>query len=434
MASTESAAPRPTRFEDSVCPACGCLCDDIGVGVEAGKVVEARNACPMGQDWFLRDRTEHQDHSATVAGDPRPLGVAVARATDLLKTSRSPVLVGLNGATLEDQGMAVALADRLGAAVILGHETLAMPRVRAFQRVGLVTATLGEVRERADLVIYWGVDPVRTHPRHWERFVEPPGRFRPRGRRDRFVIAVGAEPTATSRLADAFIPLNPADQLATLRGIRAQLMDYPGDPTGSGLRLGPEADHFRILFDRIRLAHYGVLFFDATLGQGPMGQAVVEEFLRLVRDQNASSRCVALSLGMPGNPSGAETVLTWQAGMPLAVDFSPGWPRPRVGDVVATLAVADAVLIVADDHTTALPVAAMERLRQLPRVVIGAEPGPFDDGADVVFRTAIPGLQVRGTFMRSDGLTLPLRPILETSRPTIGACLQAISTRLSDPS
>ena len=32
-------------------------------------------------------------------------------------------------------------------------------------------------RERADLVIYWGCDPVTTHPRHIERYAPPrPGR------------------------------------------------------------------------------------------------------------------------------------------------------------------------------------------------------------------------------------------------------------------
>ena len=41
----------------------------------------------------------------------------------------------------------------------------------ALQQVGESTCTLGEVRNRADLVIVWGSDPVVTHPRHLERYL-----------------------------------------------------------------------------------------------------------------------------------------------------------------------------------------------------------------------------------------------------------------------
>ena len=39
------------------------------------------------------------------------------------------------------------------------------PSVMAQQVVGKVTCTLGEVRNRADLVIFWGSDPLVSHPR-----------------------------------------------------------------------------------------------------------------------------------------------------------------------------------------------------------------------------------------------------------------------------
>ena len=62
------------------------------------------------------------------------------------------------------------LADRLGATIdttaSLGHA----PSVMAIQQAGESTCTLGEIKNRADLVIFWGSDPVETHPRHLERY------------------------------------------------------------------------------------------------------------------------------------------------------------------------------------------------------------------------------------------------------------------------
>ena len=96
-------------------------------------------------------------------------------------------------------GVVVAIADRIGAVLVLGRADEAMPRTLAVQRVGKVSASLGEVKNRADVVVFWGSDPVVTHPRHFERYsVDPPGRFVPRGRAERTLMVADLERTATA--------------------------------------------------------------------------------------------------------------------------------------------------------------------------------------------------------------------------------------------
>src|SRR5512138_329709 len=52
------------------------------------------------------------------------------------------------------------------------------PSILGVQEVGIPTATLGQIRHRADLVIYWGCDPWSAHPRHLERYTNfTEGRF-----------------------------------------------------------------------------------------------------------------------------------------------------------------------------------------------------------------------------------------------------------------
>ena len=39
--------------EDVLCPFCGCLCDDIKVEVEEGKIVGVKRACRLGSSKIL---------------------------------------------------------------------------------------------------------------------------------------------------------------------------------------------------------------------------------------------------------------------------------------------------------------------------------------------------------------------------------------------
>src|SRR5262249_53183841 len=141
--------------------------------------------------WFLADHGHGNRPIATIDGQPATLADAVARAATILKTARSPLILGLTQTTMETQALAVALADRLGATIDPGDSAASEFLWSAIQRVGRVSATLGEVKDRADVVVFWGVDPTASHPRHTERYsVEPRGRFLPGGRADRTVVFV----------------------------------------------------------------------------------------------------------------------------------------------------------------------------------------------------------------------------------------------------
>ena len=97
----------------------------------------------------------------------------------------------------------------------------------AFQRVGRVSATLGEVKNRADVVVFWGADPVVSHPRHWQRYsVEPRGRFIPQGRAGRTVIVVDQQRTATAEEADLFVEIDASRQFEVLWVLRAWFEEW----------------------------------------------------------------------------------------------------------------------------------------------------------------------------------------------------------------
>ena len=59
-------------------------------------------------------------------------------------------------------------------------------------------------------MIFWGSNPVESHPRHFERYsLLPQGQFIPGGRADRTLVVVDVKPTATTEVADLFLPIEP---------------------------------------------------------------------------------------------------------------------------------------------------------------------------------------------------------------------------------
>ena len=42
-------------IKDVVCPFCGCLCDDLDVEVENGRIIRVDNACTLGSKTMVGD-------------------------------------------------------------------------------------------------------------------------------------------------------------------------------------------------------------------------------------------------------------------------------------------------------------------------------------------------------------------------------------------
>jgi formylmethanofuran dehydrogenase subunit B len=252
-----------------------------------------------------------------VNGQPTSLDEAVDRATEILAAARAPLICGLTHLTCEAQRAAFALADRIGAAIDISGS----PPAPLFPDLGTVTCTLGEVKNRADLIVFWGGRPDVSHPRLGRDFaVDPVGRFLPNGRRDRTLIVVGDRAVADAFAADVFLPATPAQDFAALWLLRALVQGKPVDPA-IGPIAGIALTEWRGLAERLKRCKFGVLFL------GPHNRRAAEAAHGLATDVNAFTRFYALSLQEPGNGVGAEQVFTWQTGYPAAVGLHGGYPR-----------------------------------------------------------------------------------------------------------
>ena len=149
------------------CLGCGCACDDIDVVTHDSRIVEAKNACELGLRWFGDGSVPSRSR---IAGRDASLDEAVRAAAQLLKKASRPLVYLAPDLTCEAQRESVGVADALGAALDSVTSATAMPSILAAQERGRAGATLGEIRRRADLVVYWSVDPATAYPRFSSRY------------------------------------------------------------------------------------------------------------------------------------------------------------------------------------------------------------------------------------------------------------------------
>lgn len=420
---------------NATCTFCGCVCDDMELTVEGHTITKAKNACVLGKAWFLNHHIEDRP-VATIQGKPVSLEAAVERAAQILTKARYPIVYGLSDTTCEAQRVAVAIADRIGACVDTTTSVCHGPSGMAFQSVGEVTCTLGEVKNRADLVIFWGSNPAESHPRHWGRYsTMPKGLFIPNGRKDRTVVLVDVRKSKSAPAADIFLQIKPRKDFEALWALRALVKGVALDDTAvaeAGIPLAQLQD----LAERMKRCRFGVLFFGMGLSMTRGKHLNVEAALALARDLNEYTRFYAKPMRGHGNVTGADNVVSWQTGYPFGVNLGRGYPRFNPGEFTTadTLArgEADAALIVASDPMANFSQPAREHLAKIPYVALDPKETATVRGAAVAFSTATYGINVAGTVYRMDDVPIPLRPAFESPYPSDETILKAIEKRIRE--
>ncbi|MCK6626170.1 MAG: formylmethanofuran dehydrogenase subunit B [Anaerolineae bacterium] len=423
--------------ENATCTFCGCVCDDmvLTVDMDDKRITKAKNACVLGKAWFSEHTVENRPF-ALVEGREASTAEAIEAAAQILAQARYPMIYGLSDTTCEAQRQAVAIADMLGANIGTTTEVCHGPSGIAFQGVGESTATLGEIKNRADLVIYWGGNPAESHPRHFSKYsVTPKGMFIPNGKKDRTVVLVDVRRTASTPVADIFIQVKPRRDFELLWALRALAKGRKVDPAVeqiTGVSLAAMQD----LVERMKNCRYGVLFFGMGLTMNRGRHFNSGALLALATDLNEFTHFVAKPVRGHGNVTGADNVLSWQTGFPFAINFSRGYPRFNPGEFTAVDLLArgeaDALLVISSDPASNFPQAAIEAMRHIPVIVLDPKFTHTAQLSRVAFTTATYGINVPGTVYRMDDVPITLRPAFDSPYPSDEEVLTGIKNRLKE--
>lgn len=414
----------------TLCAGCGCLCEDVELRMQVDTLVPHTD-CEPGADWFrARIRAVESARSgpdAWIEGREASLEEALDRAAELLSAARHPVLFGLDDLEGDGARAAIELADRRRATVDGAATRGHLGSILAMQAAGGVSATLGEVRERADRLVLWFCRPDRSHPRYLERFYAG----RTHDGRERRRIAVG--PEAGSAGADVAVEVPAEGRLPLLWLLRLLLADGEA-PEGRAHPLAPAA---RRVLEAVEDAGYGVWLYDADPPPGRSDAVHSRGLVQLLVALNGRGPWAAGPLRRGGNPVGAELALAGAAGYPVAVSYRSGVPRYLGGSFEGrrTLGSGAADLAIALGPARA----SLPEGRSVPVVWLddgtAGEPEPGAPPA-VRIRTVPAGTRAGDVLYRMDGLPVrsPGLPLLEPpDRPPAGALLRELLERSEEP-
>ena len=423
--------------EHATCTFCGCVCDDMDltVDMDAKRITKAKNACTLGRAWFAEHTIEDRPF-ALIDGKAATTEEGVEAAAQILVAARLPIIYGLSDTTCEAQRQAVAICDLMHGNIDTTTSVCHGPSGIAFQGVGESTATLGEIKNRADLVIYWGGNPAESHPRHFTRYaVTPKGRYIPNGRKDRYVVLVDVRRTPSAPVADLFIQIKPGHDFELLWALRAFVKGCKVDPNLAE-RTGVPLATMEDLVKRMKSCRYGVLFFGMGLTMTRGRHFNSGAILALATDLNEFTHFVAKPVRGHGNVTGADNVVSWQTGFPFGVNFSRGYPRFNPGEYTTvdllTRGDADAAMIIASDPASNFPRPAIEHMKRIPVIALDTKPTDTTQLAKVAFTTSTYGINTSGTVYRMDDVPLTLRPAFESPYPSDEEVLTAMKNRVRE--
>jgi len=285
--------------------------------------------------------------------------------------------------------------------------------------VGGAACTLGEVKARADLLIFWGCNPMEAHMRHFTRYsANAKGFLTPNGRRDRTVVVVDVRPTKTAKTADRFLQIEPGTDYEVLTSLRALIKGKDiNEPVG-----GLPSEQIKELVQMMKTCRYGVAFFGMGLTMTAGRGYNVAEIFALGAELNQYTRFFAMPMRGHGNVAGADQVITWLSGYPAAVSFARGYPQFGPGEFTSVDVLArretDAALIIASDPMAHFPRKAAEHLERIPAILMAPVTNCSSQVANVILPTACYGIDAPGTAYRMDNVPIRLRSVMQKVRPT----------------
>ncbi len=334
---------------------------------------------------------------------------AIEVAASLLRDSRRPLIYGLSSTENGAHRVAYEIAEVLGGVIDNTSSVCHGPSIVGTQESGEPIGSLAEVRERAEMVMYWGANPLASHPRHLSRYIRVAGEKAV----SRSVWVVDIRKTVTATKADRFIQLAPGSDLEVICVLRALIRGHHIDVKSVG---GLSLKELESIAECMRNTRYGVLFYGLGLTQSPGKHHNIAAIIRLVQDLNSFTKWSLMPMRGHYNVTGANKTCTWTTGYPFAVDFARGYPRYQPGEYsVVDMLVrgeADCLLNVAADPAAHLPADAIRHMSRIPVVNLDPKRNLTSLLASVNIPTAIAGIECDGIAVRMDGLPLYLKRVV----------------------
>jgi formylmethanofuran dehydrogenase subunit B len=408
-------------------PFCGIASDDLKVEVSGVDVRLVENGDVVTSAGFELpiDALEPR-----VAGSEVCLDEAYARAAELISRSHCPVFSGF-GTDVNDTRAALSLIDRCRGVFDQKRAEASLRNLLVVADSGWMATTLGEVKNRVDVLVVFGTDIEEGFPRFFERFLwnretlfgQDPG--------TREVIYIGREPSgraahAPDGRAPWVLPCPPESWPDVAAALTAIARGAPLQATEIG---GVAISDLQKVVDRLKNASYGVVTWAAGQLDFPHADLTVQQLCQLVVQLNTTTRGGVLPLGGQNGDRTAAQVCAWQTGYPTRVSFARGFPEydPFLFGADRLLASGEADLLVWVASLSTLP----PPVTTVPTIVIGRSGMVCEQEPEVFIPVGTPGIDHCGHNYRCDSVVaLPLYKLRESGLPSAQTVLRGIENVL----
>ncbi|MCQ1536598.1 formylmethanofuran dehydrogenase subunit B [Methanosarcina sp. KYL-1] len=412
-------------IKDAVCSLCGSLCDDITVTVEDNKITKIENACILGHSKFVgmfeHDRIETPMIRKEGELVPVSYEEAIEAAANILVNSRRTLSYGWCSTSCEAISKAIQLAEETGSIIDSTANVCHGPSALAAQEKGAPSATLGEIKNRADVLIFWGCNPVHAHPRHMSRYSSfSKGFFTEKGRKGRKMVVIDVRKTDTAKLADTYVEIDQGSDLLLITALRS-IVNGHADVVPETVAGVSKAEVME-LAETLKNAKFVCVFFGMGVTQSRSKYKNGDGVSSLISDLNQHTKAVMIGMRGHYNVTGFGQVATWETGFPMAIDFARGYPYYNPGETGANDVLvreeADAAIIAAADAGAHFPQKAVRHLAKIPVIQIDPYANPTTEIADVIIPAAVVGIEAEGTAYRMDAISLRMKKLIDSKFKT----------------
>ncbi len=409
-------------IKNVICTFCGTLCDDLEVDVtdDGKKIEQVRNACAIGAEKYLHvgnpgrvvvPRMRQADGTYKDVSYDEAIDFA---AKTLLK-AKKPLFYGWSSTNCEAIAAGNVLAEKTGGVIDNCATVCHGSSLLAIQDTGVPSCTLGEVKNRADRIIFWGCNPAHAHPRHMSRYsIFPRGFFTAKGQKGRKIICVDCRETDTAKVADAFVRIKQSYDYEIIDAFRTVLRgeEIPAEVGGV------PAEKIKEVIDILKSGRFVTLFFGMGLTHTLGRNHNIDEAINFIRDLNDHTKAVLIAMRGHYNVTGAGQVLGWQYGYPFACDLSRlTTARHNPGETTSVDLLirheVDACVVIASDLAAHFPFEATRVMSTIPTITIDPHISMSTELSDLHIPVAIVGVEVGGCCYRMDNVPIETRKCVD---------------------
>jgi len=359
---------------------------------------------------------------AWIDGKPATIDAATTEAAKVLAASRFPVVAGL-GTDIAGARAAIALAQRLGAAVDHMNADAVFNDLDVLREAGMMVTTPTEARARGDTLLLVGTGLVSAWPELPQRLCT--SRTAPdAGGAVRRIFwlcpGAGGERVLGADAEATVIGHDPADLPVVLAALRTRIA---GRPVG---RTPLPATSIDALAADLQSARFGVAVWSAA----ELDALTIEMLCGMVKDLNARTRFTGLPLAAGDNAAGILQACGWLTGFPMRTAFGRSRPDhdPWRFDARRLVASGEADCVV---WISAYRAATPEWTRDIPMIALTAPGARWRHPARVQIEVGRPGVDHDAVeYLAATGALAPALATKPSEAASVARVISGIAAAL----